>query len=235
MRKSLPVILTAVLIIGAFLLSACNSKGDLDSRYGAYSDAVKAAATDLNSFYVKYNSSSEPGVTYKLNFSVDGESGRIKAVWDKETSTAVSISHEYIYFGHALPAGVKERDAKDSDYRTALFVGDQEPRFDVTPDDFFAMTEISSLIPENIVSPLVLGKETMHEVDGTPFSSTQGVAESFSFTLSDPDNRYYSYCSDGNFLVVRAIQGRVNKVFDARGTFSYVIDYVGPDITMPTF
>ena len=232
MRKITVIFLVLILVLTFFTLAGCNSSGDKGSRYQAYSDAI-SAGLETQSFYVKYSTSAEPEVTYKLNYSV--ESGKIAAVFDKEMNNAVSVSHEYIYFGHALPQNVKEKDASDSDYRLALFKGDEAPRFDVTAEDFLNMPEISRFVPKNILGALQLTQEQLIPVDGVDFSVTQGVTETFSFTVADPENPYFAYCSDGNYLIVRAIQKRVNKITDRKGTFSAVIDYVGPNVIMPAF
>lgn len=235
MRKTAVIVSVLILVslFGVFALSGCTSSADLDERYTAYSEAV-TAAKDTQNFYVKYSHSAEPNVTYKLNYSVDSDS-KISAVFDKETSGTVSISHEYIYFGHALPDNVPAKDADASDYRTALFKGDEPPVFDVTAEEFLNLPEIFPYVPENFIVGLDLPKEKISPVSGVAFSVTEGVTETFSFTVTDPDSPYYKYCSDGNYIIVRAIQNRLNKISDADGSFSIVMDYAGPKIVMPTF
>ena len=235
MRKTAVIVSVLILVslFGVFALSGCTSSADLDERYTAYSEAV-TAAKDTQNFYVKYSHSAEPNDTYKLNYSVDSDS-KISAVFDKETSGTVSISHEYIYFGHALPDNVPAKDADASDYRTALFKGDEPPVFDVTAEEFLNLPEIFPYVPENFIVGLDLPKEKISPVSGVAFSVTEGVTETFSFTVTDPDSPYYKYCSDGNYIIVRAIQNRLNKISDADGSFSIVMDYAGPKIVMPTF
>lgn len=233
MRKRVALIVVMIVVFCVSLLSGCTSSANLDERYQAFSDAV-IAATESQTFYIKFSHTAEPNVTYKLNYAAT-EDGKIAAVFDRGNAGTVSTTHEYVYFGHALPEGVSEKDADDGDYRLALFAGDAAPVFDVTAEEFLNLPEIFPYVPENFIVGLDLPKEKISPVSGVAFSVTEGVTETFSFTVTDPDSPYYKYCSDGNYIIVRAIQNRLNKISDADGSFSIVMDYAGPKIVMPTF
>lgn len=229
--KKLKIIITVLLlgILTASLLGACNSTGNKAEAFKKYSDAI-TAGLNTESFYIKYSASSDPNVTQKLNYAI--ADGLIGAVYDRETRGSVSTSHEYIYFGHALPEGVKAADADD--YRLTLFKYSETP-VSASTEDFFAIPEINALLPETVLNGLNLSAEEMTEVDGVDFCVTAGEVDTFSFRVSDTSNQYYGCCTGGNYLIVRAIQGRVNKISDSKGTFSIYFDYVGPNIALPAY
>lgn len=230
--KKLKIFIT-VLVLGIFtasLLSACNSTGNKAEAFKNYSDAI-TAGLDTRSFYIKYSDSSAPNVTQKLSYG--SEDGLIGAVYDRETRGSVSTSHEYIYFGHALPEGVKASDAEADDYRLTLFKYSETP-VSASTEDFFAIPEINVLLPSNILNGLNESEDGILEVEGVEFCVTRGEVDTYSFRLADNSNPYYRYTVDGNYLIVRAIQGRVNKITDNKSSFTIYFDYVGPKTVLPT-
>ena len=229
--KKIKIIIT-VLVLGIFtaaLLCSCTDSGNKAEKFESYSEAV-AAGMNTESFYIKYSDSTSPNVTQKLNYAVTD--GLIVAVYDRETRGSVSTLHDYIYFGHALPEGIKASDADADDYRLTLFKYSDTP-VSATEEDFFAIPEISALLPVNILNGLNADEDEITEVDGVEFCVTRGEVDTYSFRLTDPSNPYYRYTVDGNYLIVRAIQGRVNKITDNRSSFTVYFDYVGPKTVLP--
>lgn len=232
MRKVMKTLfVAAVLVALTAVLAACNATGGKAEYYADYSAAI-AAGLDTENFYIKYSEASAPDVTYKLNYYV--EDGLIRAQYDRETRGTVSTAHEYIYFGHALPAGIKESEAADADRVLKIFRYDL-PAEDASVNDFFETEEISGLLPETFLSGLDLSEENIVEIPGVPFASVRGEVTTFSFAVSNASGAYSEYTGEDNYLIVRSIQGRVNKITDSRGTFTIYFDYAGPNISMPAF
>ena len=89
-----------------------------------------------------------------------------------------------------------------------------------------------------ILSPIVddyIAEENIVEIPGVPFASVRGEVTTFSFAVSNASGAYSEYTGEDNYLIVRSIQGRVNKITDSRGTFTIYFDYAGPNISMPAF
>ena len=104
------------------------------------------------------------------------------------------------------------------------------------------MLRLCALFMENpednaktVYEQLDLAEENIVEIPGVPFASVRGEVTTFSFAVSNASGAYSEYTGEDNYLIVRSIQGRVNKITDSRGTFTIYFDYAGPNISMPAF